>query len=182
MEIIETSLPGVVILKPEITMDDRGFSLENYNEQIFFEKGIKVKFIQEHQLFSVREHTVRGLHYQLNPKAQTKLVQVTKGAIFNVVLDLRKESPTFGKWESIILSDDNMEQLLIPKGLAHGFCTLLRNTEVQYKVDEYDSPELGRGIFWNDPALAIDWPITSAFLSDKDQKYPLFKDSEHDFK
>ncbi len=124
---------------------------------------------------------MRGLHYQLNPKAQTKLVRVAKGAIYDVAVDIRKNSPTYGMWVGVILSESNKRQLLIPKGFAHGFCTLVGNTEVLYKVDEYYSPEHDKGMLWNDPDLGIDWPTTKPILSDKDSKHPLMRNTENNF-
>ncbi|MNI48265.1 dTDP-4-dehydrorhamnose 3,5-epimerase [compost metagenome] len=133
---------------------------------------------------SNEEHKVgvlRGLHYQLNPKAQTKLIRVLSGVIYDVIVDIRRNSPTFGHWVGVILSGYNKRQLLVPKGFAHGFCTLVPNTQVLYKVDEYYSPENDRGILWNDPALGIDWPVSNPVLSDKDQRHPLLKDAEMNF-
>ena len=139
--------------------------------------GIEVKFVQDNQSFSASKGTLRGLHYQLNPKAQTKLVRCTKGSIFDVAVDIRKGSPTYGKWFGIELSAENKKQLLVPKGFAHAFMTLTDDVEVQYKVDEIYSPENDRGIIWNDPAIGIEWPIDiTPILSEKDEKAPLLRD------
>lgn len=146
--------------------------MESYNELVFKELGIATKFIQDNHSLSQSPGTLRGLHYQLNPKAQTKLVRVTSGAIYDVIVDIRKGSPTFGQWQGFILTVANKRQLLVPKGFAHGFCTLVEDTEVQYKVDELYSPEHDRGIAWDDPNLAIDWPVSEAILSDRDTKHP----------
>jgi dTDP-4-dehydrorhamnose 3,5-epimerase len=181
VKITETSLPGVLLIEPKVFGDHRGFFMESYNKKLFAEYGLDFDFIQDNHSLSQQAGTIRGLHYQLNPKAQTKLVRVTRGAIYDVVVDIRKGSPTFGKWQGFILSADNKRQLLVPKGFAHGFCTLVENTEVQYKVDEYYSPEHDRGILWNDPALGIDWPTTNPILSDKDTKHPLLADAEINF-
>lgn len=176
-----TKLKDVVILEPTVHGDHRGFFMESYNSQKFNDLGIHHLFIQDNHSLSVEAGVLRGLHYQLNPKAQTKLVRVTAGAIYDVVVDIRKSSPTFGQWISVILSAENKRQLLVPKGFAHGFCTIVPNTEVLYKVDEYYSAEHDRGILWNDPSLQIDWPISSPILSEKDQKHPLLKDAENNF-
>jgi len=181
MNIITTKLEGVVVLEPKVFGDHRGFFMESYNERQLAELGFTYDFVQDNHSLSVEAGTLRGLHYQLHPMAQTKLVRVLAGAIYDVVLDLRKDSPTFGKWQGFILSAHNKRQLLVPKGFAHGFCTLVPNTEVMYKVDQYYSPEHDRGILWNDPELGIDWPCSDPILSEKDRKHPLFKDAEYDF-
>lgn len=180
--IIETGLFGVVIIEVKVFGDDRGFFMESYNSEKFREQGIMNTFIQDNHSLSVEAGVLRGLHYQLNPKAQTKLVRVVSGAIYDVVLDIRSDSPTFGKWAGFILSSENKRQLLVPKGFAHGFCTLVPNTEVLYKVDELYSPEYDRGIAWNDPALGIDWPTTKPILSEKDQNQPYFENAETNFR
>lgn len=143
--------------------------------------GITYNFVQDNQSLSAEVGVLRGLHYQLTPKAQTKLIRVLSGVIYDVIVDIRRNSPTFGQWVGVILSEYNKRQLLVPIGFAHGFCTLVPNTQVLYKVDEYYSPENDRGILWNDPALGIDWPISSPVLSDKDQRHPLLKDAEINF-
>lgn len=155
--------------------------MESYNEEIMHKLGVNYQFIQDNQSLSAEVGVLRGLHYQLNPKAQTKLIRVLTGAIYDVIVDIRRNSPTFGQWVGVILSEYNKRQLLVPKGFAHGFCTLVPNTQVLYKVDEYYSPENDRGILWNDPALGIDWPTSSPILSDKDQRHPLLKDAELNF-
>lgn len=178
MEIIQTSLDGVFIIKPKIIEDQRGFFMESYNKAKFQDLGMEFNFVQDNHSFSVTKDVLRGLHYQINPKAQAKLVRVIAGSIFDVAVDLRKSSSTFGQWFGITLSSENKTQLLVTSGFAHGFCTLEPNTEVLYKVDEYYSPEHERGILWNDPDLGIDWPTSSPILSNKDQKHPLLKDTE----
>ena len=175
MNIKETLLQNVYILEPAVFHDKRGFFMESYNKRIFEELGIHVDFIQDNHSFSKNAGIIRGLHYQLNPKEQAKLVRVCTGAIFDVIVDIRKNSVTFGKWVSVILSEENKRQVLVPKGFAHGFCTLVPNTNVIYKVDEYYDPEFDRGILWNDPDIGIDWPVSSPLLSDKDSKLPLLK-------
>lgn len=181
MKLIETKLEGVFLLEPKVFGDHRGFFMETYNAKDFQELGLEINFIQDNHSLSVPAGTLRGLHYQLEPKAQTKLVRCTRGAIYDVAVDIRKGSPTFGQWVGVILSEHNKRQLLVPKGFAHGFCTLVEYTEVNYKVDEYYSPENDRGILWNDPEIGIDWPVSSPVLSDKDQVHPLLKDADNNF-
>jgi dTDP-4-dehydrorhamnose 3,5-epimerase len=161
--------------------DHRGFFLESYNYDEFISRGIENNFIQDNHSLSQEAGVLRGLHYQLNPRAQTKLIRVVSGAIYDVIVDIRKGSPTFGQWEGFILSESNKKQLLVPKGFAHGFCTIVPNTEVQYKVDEYYSVEHERGIAWNDPSLNIQWPTSYPILSDKDKKYPVLSMAEYNF-
>jgi dTDP-4-dehydrorhamnose 3,5-epimerase len=182
MNIIKTGLSGVVIIEPKVFGDHRGFFMESFNTKIFVELGITNTFIQDNHSLSAEAGVLRGLHYQLTPRAQTKLIRVIAGAIYDVVVDIRQDSATFGQWKSFILSSDNKRQLLVPKGFAHGFCTLIPNTEVLYKVDEFYSPEHDRGIAWNDPVLSIDWPITKPILSEKDQQHPCLNDAENNFR
>ncbi|RUT42885.1 dTDP-4-dehydrorhamnose 3,5-epimerase [Paenibacillus anaericanus] len=181
MKVTPLKLQGASIIEPTIHGDSRGYFMESYNDAILQQHGIKYDFIQDNQSLSAESGVLRGLHYQLNPKAQTKLIRVLSGAIYDVIVDIRRNSPTFGQWVGVILSEHNHRQLLVPKGFAHGFCTLVPNTQVFYKVDEYYSPENDRGILWNDPALEIDWPTSSPILSDKDQRHPLLRDAELNF-
>lgn len=182
MKYTKTNLDGVVIVEPAVFGDHRGWFMETYNEAEFLKVGTSLKFVQDNHSFSAAKGTLRGLHYQLNPKAQTKLVRCTKGAIFDVAVDIRKSSPTFGKWFGIELTAENKKQLLIPSGFAHGFMTLTDNIEVQYKVDELYAPECDRGIIWNDPMINIEWPMDiTPILSAKDEKAPLLKDAENNF-
>ncbi|MCY9663283.1 dTDP-4-dehydrorhamnose 3,5-epimerase [Paenibacillus chondroitinus] len=181
MYIFSTKLEGLHILEPDVHGDNRGFFMESYSRKKLLELGIRQEFIQDNHSLSVETGVLRGLHYQLNPKAQTKLVRVASGAIYDVAVDIRKDSSTFGEWVGVILSEANNRQLLVPKGFAHGFCTIVPNTQVLYKVDEYYSPEHDRGILWSDPELNIDWPTSKPILSDKDQKHPLLKDAEINF-
>ncbi|WP_017815623.1 dTDP-4-dehydrorhamnose 3,5-epimerase [Paenibacillus shenyangensis] len=174
-------LEGAKLLEPIIHGDNRGFFMESYNERVMNELGVHHRFIQDNQSLSVEAGVLRGLHYQLNPKAQTKIIHVISGAIYDVIVDIRQESETFGQWMGFILSTDNKRQLLVPQGFAHGFCTLVANTQVSYKVDQYYSPEHDRGILWNDPAIGIDWPVSEPILSEKDKKHPLLKDAELNF-
>jgi dTDP-4-dehydrorhamnose 3,5-epimerase len=181
MQILETRIPGLKLIEPVSYSDNRGFFLESYNTDRYRAHGLDYHFVQDNHSLSVDAGILRGLHYQLEPKAQTKLVRVTAGVVYDVVVDIRRGSPTYGKWQGFILSSSNKRQLLIPKGFAHGFCTLVPNTEVQYKVDEYYSPELDRGIAWDDPQLGIDWPGSAPILSEKDSKHPLLADAENNF-
>lgn len=182
MNIIPTKLDGVYIVEPEVFGDHRGWFMETYNEDRFLEAGLNIRFVQDNQSFSAVKGTLRGLHYQLNPKAQTKLVRCTKGAIFDVAVDIRKGSPTFGKWFGIELSAKNKKQLLIPKGFAHGFMTLTEDVEVQYKVDEFYAPECDRSIRWDDPTIKIEWPLKiSPILSDKDKNSPFLEQADNNF-
>ena len=181
MDITPLYLEGASIIEPKVHGDHRGFFMESYNEETFKKKGIQHNFVQDNHSLSAESGVLRGLHYQLNPKAQTKLVRVISGAIYDVIVDIRKNSPTFGKWIGVILSGDNKRQLLVPSGFAHGFCTLVPQTQVIYKVDEYYSPEHDRGILWNDPALNIDWPIRNPVLSDKDKRHPVLANAELNF-
>jgi dTDP-4-dehydrorhamnose 3,5-epimerase len=178
MNVKETLFQGVYILEPTVFKDTRGFFTESYNKRSLEEAGVDIDFIQDNHSFSKNAGVLRGLHYQLNPKAQTKLVRVCTGAIFDVIVDTRTNSNTFGQWISVILSEENKCQVLIPKGFAHGFCTLVPNTHVIYKVDEYYDREQDRGILWNDPDIGIDWPVSNPILSDKDSKLPLLKNME----
>ncbi len=181
MKVTSLTLEGAKLVEPVVHGDHRGFFMESYNEKLMHENGIMHKFIQDNHSLSAEPGVLRGMHYQLNPKAQTKLIRVISGSIYDVILDIRKDSPTFGQWQGFILSDANKRQLLVPQGFAHGFCTLAANTQVIYKVDEYYSPEHDRGIAWDDPSLNIDWPVSSPVLSDKDTRHPLLKDAELNF-
>ncbi|MGX4583412.1 dTDP-4-dehydrorhamnose 3,5-epimerase [Paenibacillus chitinolyticus] len=181
MKTVPTNFPQALIIEPTVHGDSRGFFMESYNQKRFEDLGIAYSFIQDNHSLSAETGVLRGLHYQLNPKAQTKLIRVLAGAIYDVIVDIRKKSPTYGQWQGFILSSENKRQLLVPRGFAHGFCTLVPNTEVLYKVDEYYSPENDRGIMWNDPALAIDWPTSSPILSAKDEKHPRLADADNNF-
>ncbi|KQL21325.1 dTDP-4-dehydrorhamnose 3,5-epimerase [Cytobacillus solani] len=181
MEVINTKFSDVKILCPKVHGDHRGFFMESFNESVLEKMGLNYKFIQDNQSLSKEPGTIRGLHYQLSPKSQTKLVRVLSGAVYDVVLDIRRNSPTFGQWEGFILSEYNFRQLLVPKGFAHGFCTLVPNTQILYKVDEYYSPEHDRGILWNDSELNISWPTSNPILSKKDEIWPVLKKAEINF-
>jgi dTDP-4-dehydrorhamnose 3,5-epimerase len=181
MKLIDTKMKDVFLIEPAVFGDNRGFFMESYNDMRFKEMVTDCTFVQDNHSLSTESGVLRGLHYQLTPKAQTKLVRVLAGAIYDVVVDIRKSSPAFGQWMGFILSAANKRQLLVPKGFAHGFVTLVPNTEVLYKVDEYYSSEHERGIAWNDLSLGIDWPTSQPILSDKDAKLPSLKDAEMNF-
>ena len=182
MNFIKTKLEDVIVIEPAVFGDHRGWFMETYSDSKMKEAGIDLTFVQDNQSFSATKGTLRGLHYQLAPKAQTKLVRCTRGAIFDVAVDIREGSPTYGKWFGIELSAENKKQLLVPKGFAHGFMTLTDDAEVQYKVDELYAPECDRGILWNDPDIGIEWPIEiTPVLSAKDEKAPLLNDTENNF-
>ncbi|MGG4144516.1 dTDP-4-dehydrorhamnose 3,5-epimerase [Paenibacillus algorifonticola] len=181
MKVLNTQLNAVKLIEITAYTDSRGFFMESYNEKEAHNNGIPYKFIQDNHSLSVEAGVLRGLHYQLAPKEQTKLIRVTAGAIYDVVVDIRKGSPTFGHWQGFILSAANKRQLLVPQGFAHGFCTIVPNTEVQYKVDALYSPEHDRGIAWNDPTLKINWPTSAPILSDKDGKHPVLANAEINF-
>jgi dTDP-4-dehydrorhamnose 3,5-epimerase len=173
--ITATEFPGLFILEPVILKDDRGYFFEAYNEQGLQQQGIGIRFVQDNQSFS-KHGVIRGLHYQLEPYAQTKLIRVLQGRILDVVLDIRKGSPTYGKTMSIELSADNKKQFLIPQGFAHGFSVLSETAEVMYKCDAFYNKASEGGILYNDPALNIDWGLTSAeiVVSSKDLELPVF--------
>jgi dTDP-4-dehydrorhamnose 3,5-epimerase len=179
LKIKHTHLQGLIELQPDVFGDNRGWFMETYNREKFNKVGIDLTFVQDNQSFSAKKGTLRGLHYQLNPKAQSKLVRCSRGAIFDVAVDIRKGSPTFGHWYGVELSSESKKQLLIPKGFAHGFLTLTDNVEVQYKVDELYSPEHERAILWNDKEINIIWPIDGEpILSVKDKNAPRLKEAE----
>jgi len=182
MDIERTELEGLYILKPRVYADDRGYFFESYNDREIRQQGLHYTWVQDNQSKS-SYGVVRGLHYQLEPFAQTKLVRVVSGKILDTAVDLRKNSPTFGKWKSLILSDDNFLQILIPKGFAHGFSVLSEEAIVFYKCDEYYHPEAERGIRFDDTYLEIDWqiPPEKVIVSEKDKEHPAFNQAEVNF-
>jgi dTDP-4-dehydrorhamnose 3,5-epimerase len=182
MTIRETPIKDLMIIEPKVFKDSRGYFFESYNYGVMERYGIAYRFVQDNQSKS-SYGVIRGLHYQLEPKAQTKLIRVIEGKIFDIAVDIRKGSPTFAKWFGIELSADNCVQLLIPKGFAHGFSVLSETAIVFYKCDELYAPEIDAGIFYNDPDLNIDWkiPADKAILSEKDSKLPVFKEAKNNF-
>ena len=169
MKVIPTDLDGVIILEPKVFGDRRGFFLECYHQRRFSEAGIEDVFVQDNISFSTR-NILRGLHYQY-PQSQAKLVQVLDGEIFDVAVDIRYGSPTFGRWTGAFLSSENNRQLFVPKGFAHGFCVLSETALFHYKCSDYYAPQNEGGIRWDDPDLSIDWPVRSPTLSDRDQNF-----------
>lgn len=178
MQIEETSIPGVLIVKPARFGDERGFFSEVFRNDVLCTHGVDLPWIQDNHSYSAARGVVRGLHFQNAPFAQAKLVRVVRGAIFDVAVDIRRASPTFGKHIAIELSAANWAQLFIPHGFAHGFCTLSENTEVLYKVTAPYAPSHEGGLRWNDPALAIDWPtsVGETTLNERDASWPLLRD------
>lgn len=173
MKVTPLAIPDVLLIEPKVFGDERGFFFESFNQQRFNEAtGLKLQFVQDNHSKSAK-NVLRGLHYQLPPKAQGKLVRAIAGEVFDVAVDIRKDSPTFGKWVGEILSADNKRQLWIPPGFAHGFLVLSDSAEFLYKTTDYYAPEYERSILWNDPVLAIQWPIGDApMLSGKDMAAP----------
>jgi dTDP-4-dehydrorhamnose 3,5-epimerase len=166
-----TDLPGVIVISPKVYGDTRGFFMETYKRSEFQAAGIDVPLVQENHSRSAAG-TLRGLHYQREPKAQAKLVRVVHGAIYDVAVDIRHESPTFGRWVAMTLSAENRKSLYVPAGFAHGFCVTTDTAEVIYLTSDEYAPELEYGIPWNDPALAIPWPVADPTLSPRDQAWP----------
>ena len=173
-EVSATEIADVKMIVPRIYRDHRGFFSETYNKAELQTLGAKLEFVQDSHSLSMKRGVVRGLHFQIPPFAQDKLVRVTRGAIFDVAVDLRRGSPTYGKHVARVISATDWNQILVPIGFAHGFCTLVPYTEVIYKVTNYYSPEHDRGLLWNDPDLEIAWPIQEeeSILSDKDRHHP----------
>lgn len=182
MPFIQTELQGLMVFEPKVFEDNRGYFFESYNQKVFQAAGIVTNFVQDNQSSS-EYGVIRGLHYQLNPFAQTKLIRVLSGVILDVAVDIRKRSPTFGKSFSVELSSDNKKQLYMPHGFAHGFSVLSKSAEVLYKCDAFYNKESEGGIRFDDPALNIDWriPGTSAIVSEKDKQNPLFSECKNNF-
>ena len=172
MKVIETALPGVVIIEPQVFGDARGWFMESWSQKKMEDAGIHVDFVQDNHSFSAERGTLRGLHYQLNPMAQAKLLRVSRGTVFDVAVDIRRGSPTYAQWIGIELSAENYRQLFIPRGFAHGFITLTDNVEVQYKADNLYAPDCDGNIRWDDPAIGVAWPFTPVVLSEKDAIAP----------
>ncbi len=173
-------IPDVILIEPVIFNDHRGFFMETYKRSEFYKNGISFEFVQDNHSKSSRG-ILRGLHYQLNPKAQGKLVRCIRGRIWDVAVDIRRGSPWFGEWVGIELSEENKRMLWVPPGFAHGFLSLEDGTEVLYKVTSEFSPDLERGIAWNDPSLGINWPVKNPVLSEKDSKLPNLSEAENNF-
>lgn len=173
----ETGIPGAVTIDLEPKSDERGFFARTWCRQEFEQQGLNPNLAQCSISFNPRKHTLRGMHFQTEPHAETKLVRCTRGAIYDVVLDLRPDSPSFRRWSGVTLTDENRQALYVPAGCAHGLLTLEDNTEVLYQISEFYYPELSRGVRWDDPAFAIEWPAAPQHISERDQAYPDFAGS-----
>lgn len=176
MKVTETELKDVYIIEPQVFGDHRGWFMESWSEQKLTAAGIHCNFVQDNQSFSAQKGTLRGLHYQLNPKCQAKIIRCTKGEILDVAVDIRQGSPQYKKWVAVKLTAENKKQLFIPRGFAHGFVTLTDDVEVQYKADNYYAPECDGNIRYDDPAIGVDWGEGEFILSEKDAKAPLLKE------
>ena len=174
MEFIEKKIKGVFEIKLKHIGDHRGFFMRAYDKKIFAKYGLLRDWVQENHSRSEQKDIIRGLHFQLPPFSETKLIRCIRGAVLDVFVDLRKGSDTFGQWDTVELSENNKKAVFIPRGLAHGYCTLTAESEVVYKVDNYYSPENERGLLWNDPNLNIEWPVKNPILSEKDQQNMTF--------
>lgn len=181
MKVVNTGIDEVKIIELDVFGDHRGFFMETYNSRVFKEAGITADFIQDNHSYSKEKGTLRGLHFQLMPKAQSKLVRCTRGAILDVTVDLRKGSPTYKRWVAVELSAENKKALWIPKGFAHGFVTLCEDVEVQYKVDELYDKESDRSIRFDEVELGVDWGVVDPILSEKDLKAPSLSESDVNF-
>ncbi len=181
MKVTATKIKDVLIIEPEVFEDERGWFMESYSKKKLAELGVNADFVQDNHSFSKLKGTLRGLHFQNIPHPQAKLTTCTRGAVLDVAVDLRKNSPTYKKWVAVELTEKNKKQLLIPRGFAHGFITLTDNTEFQYKLDNYYNKESDRGIRFNDPEIGIDWGDENPMLSEKDRNAPFLKDSDANF-
>ena len=181
MKAVETGIEGLVVIEPDCHGDHRGWFMETYSKPRFEALGITCEFVQDNQSYSAQKGTLRGLHFQKNPMAQSKLLRCTRGKILDVAVDIRKDSPTYKKWYAVELSAENKKQFFMPKGMAHGFVTLTDDVEVQYKVDAVYAPECDRSIRFDDAEIGVEWGIADPVLSEKDLKAPLLADSDADF-
>lgn len=182
MKVFKTDIKDLLIIEPNVFGDSRGWFSETYNENVFKENGIEIIFKQDNHSYSKQKGVLRGLHFQNEPYAQTKLVRCTRGKIWDVAVDLRKSSPTYLKWIGIELTPENHKMFLIPQGFAHGFITLEENTEVQYKVDNLYNTDTDRAIQYNDLDINIIWPLNDVILSEKDKRAPNLKESDVNFR
>jgi len=179
-EFKKLEIPEVILVEAKAFPDERGFFMESFKESAFSTNGISTKFVQDNFSHSVKG-VLRGLHYQKVPKAQAKLVTALRGEVFDVAVDIRKDSPTYGKWVGEILSEQNHRLLLVPEGFAHGFMVLSDEADVLYKVNQEYSPEHERGIIWNDPDVNIQWPMENPMVKEIDAKLPLLKNADNNF-
>lgn len=183
IEVVKTEIPGVLIIEPKVFGDNRGYFMESYNAREFTEKtGININFVQDNESKS-RFGVLRGLHFQLPPYTQSKLVRVVKGKVLDVAVDIRSGSPTYGKYVTCEMTEENKRQFYVPKGFAHGFCVLSEEAIFQYKCDDFYHPEAESAIAWDDPDIAIQWPVEAekVILSEKDMHHPNLKDFESPF-
>lgn len=176
MRFSEAPLKGAFVIEPVVYSDHRGFFLEIYNKKVFEAMGLYIDFVQDNHSLSKEIGVLRGLHFQYPPHDQAKLVRVVSGAVYDVIVDLRKKSATYGKWFATELSATNLKMFFVPKGFAHGFCTLEEDTQVLYKVDAFYAPQADGGIRWDDPDLKIPWPTKSPIVSEKDKRLPLLSE------
>lgn len=181
MKKVETGIEGLFVIEPDVHGDHRGWFMETYSRPKFHALGITCDFVQDNQSYSAKKGTLRGLHFQKNPMAQSKLLRCTRGKILDVAVDIRKNSPTYKKWYAVELSAENKKQFFMPRGMAHGFVTLSDDVEVQYKVDAVYSAECDRSIRFDDPQIGVDWGVSDPVLSEKDLNAPLLADSDADF-
>ena len=182
MNLIKTGIEGLFILEPKVFGDNRGWFYESYSKRTLEELGITTEFVQDNRSYSSQKGTLRGLHCQINPDAQAKLLTCTRGKIFDVAVDIREGSPTYLKWVGVELSDDNKKQFYIPRGFLHGFATLTDDVEVLYKTDSFYSPQNDRSVCYSDPDIGVEWPVENPVVSQKDAAAPLLKNSDIHFK
>lgn len=178
IKVTETGISGLVIIEPQVFGDHRGFFMESWSQRAMEEAGLHYNFVQDNHSSSTVKGTLRGIHFQYGDKSQAKLVRCARGAVIDVAVDLRKDSPTYKQWYAVELSEENKKQFMIPRGFGHGFVTLTNHVEFMYKADNYYAPEADGGIRWNDPEFGIDWGVEKPILSDKDANSPFFKDIE----
>lgn len=181
MKVVSTEIEDLFIIEPQVFGDSRGWFMESWSQKKMEEAGLFYNFVQDNHSFSALKGTLRGLHFQKGSSSQAKLVRCVRGAVFDVAVDLRKNSKTYKKWVGCILSEENKKQFLIPRGFAHGFLTLTDNVEFVYKADNYYDPQADRNIIWNDEEINIDWGIENPILSEKDKKAPKLSESDVDF-
>lgn len=176
MKLIETKLKDCYILEPDRFGDNRGWFSESYNKKVFEDLGLNYDFVQDNESFSAKKGVLRGLHFQNEPYTQAKIVRCTRGAVYDVAVDIRHDSPTYGMWVGVELSEENGRQLLIPRGFLHGFQTLTDNVKFAYKCDNYYNKESDGGVMYNDPDIGVLWPIEDPILSEKDKHHPKLKE------
>ena len=182
MEIIKTELNDCFIIEPDVFGDHRGYFMQTHSEKDLIDNGLKYHFVQGNESFTKEKGTIRGLHFQIDPMCQAKLVRVTNGAVYDVVVDLRTDSSTYKKWIKVELSNENKRQLLVPRGFAHGFVTLTKDVVFSYMVDNFYSKEHDGGIIYNDSELNVDWEIENPIMSQKDERLPRLREIDNQFR